>query len=231
MDPILKFCFFRISKTENIALSARKYRDLRLKALLASPASFSSTYEIESAFTDAEWIKLLTADGRETFICATICPQDDTQQGSHHAEWVGQVTIRGPLTHELSLQNCTLEEANASGTINGYERWQMLSLFTFSQFRGQGLGKRLCQETFGFIKAYRSQPDTAQVCLIVKSDNLTAIKLYERLGFHHAGRCTLVDALIANGEDLIPADISGPKYTDLTGSIMKYSIIRSKRFV
>lgn len=220
MDCNTDFTFFRISKTKDVAISARKYRDLRLRALQASPASFSSTYETEVAFTDDDWMGTLTSSGRETFICTAITRQDNVQQFSgDHANWVGQVTLRAPFSPECSEKN--MDPGNDN------ERWQMLSLFTCPEYRGQGLGKRLCQEVLDFIRGYRDQPKVAELSLIVKAHNTAAVRLYERLGFLHVRRCTLVEALIANGEGhLLPADRSAPKYTDLSGLLMKFSVLR-----
>lgn len=221
MDCNTDFNFFRISKTKDVATSARKYRDLRLQALQASPASFSSMYETEVAFTDDEWMGTLTSPGRETFICAAITRQDQNVQqfSGDPAKWVGQVTLRAPSSPECSEKN--MDPGNDN------ERWQMLSLFTCPEYRGQGLGKRLCQEVVDFIRGYRDQPKVAELSLIVKAHNTAAVRLYERLGFLHVRRCTLVEALIANGEShLLPADRSAPKYTDLSGLLMKFSVLR-----
>jgi ribosomal protein S18 acetylase RimI-like enzyme len=207
---------FRISKTEHVATSARNYRNLRLGALAASPASFASTQEIEAAFTDEEWIQSLTSPGRETFICAAIPPTGPTK-------WVGQVTLLGPLSTQPLSENHTPENAVPESD----ERWHMLSLFTFPEYRGQGLGVKLCQEVMRFIQDYRPQPETAQLDLIVKESNASAVRLYERLGFWHVRRCTLVEALIANGDGhLLPADRSAPKYTELGGLVMRIIISR-----
>ncbi|KAF3397479.1 hypothetical protein DPV78_007257 [Talaromyces pinophilus] len=102
MDCNTDFVFFRVSKSKGVATSARKYRDLRLEALKASPASFSSTYETEAAFTDDEWVGILTSLGRETFICAAITCQDNV---GGLAKWVGQVTLRAPCSPECSAQS------------------------------------------------------------------------------------------------------------------------------
>lgn len=70
MDSSYTYSFFPISKTNGINASVQKYRELRLKALKTSPGSFSSTYGIEAAFTDSDWVDCLTVPDREVFICA-----------------------------------------------------------------------------------------------------------------------------------------------------------------
>ncbi|KAJ5677633.1 uncharacterized protein N7477_003266 [Penicillium maclennaniae] len=220
-----EYSFFRISKIEGIQISIQKYRDLRLKALQTAPGSFSSTYEIESAFTEADWINILTAPDREIFICAAT-PLNQKSSDSD-AVWIGQVTLRGPL----SLENFILppESGEAPQKLDTEEeRWQMLSLFTLPEHRGHGLGARLCQNALDFLKTCRSSPPGVQVRLIIKQGNDIAVKLYERLGFSEAGLATLAEALVVNGDGhLLPEDRSGPKYNTRAGVIMIYRMSRS----
>ncbi|KAJ5165284.1 Acyl-CoA N-acyltransferase [Penicillium coprophilum] len=220
------YSFFRVSKTNEVESSAQKYRDLRLKALKTSPDSFSSTYEIESAFTDAEWIDRLTLPDRELFICAAT-PVTDDPSSPGSIEWIGQVTLRGPsfkADFELPVEAGQPPQRSDEEE----ERWQMLSLFTLSEYRGYGLGSKLCQEAINYLRSYRSFPRQVQVRLIVKAGNDVTVELYRRLGFIHAGKSTLVEALIANGDEhLVPKDLTSAKYSDRKGLIMISRISRS----
>lgn len=221
------YSYFRVSKTEDISASAQKYRELRLKALKTSPSSFSSTYDIEAAFTHANWIDRLTVPNREVFICAaTRHSNNNDLSSSEGAEWISQVTLRGPL----SATDFVLPEASGQPPQRPdeeEERWQMLSLFTLPEHRGKGLGGNLCQETLGFLRSYRASPPTVQVRLMVKPDNHTTVKLYRRLGFMEAGKCTLAEALVANGDGhLLPKDPDPVKYADRQGLIMISRISR-----
>lgn len=219
------YSFFRIIKTGEMHASAQKYRDLRLSALKTAPGSFASTYEIESAFTEADWINILTATHREDFICA-VTPLN---QESRHREatWIGQVTLRGPL----SLKDFTLSpESGEPLQKSDYEeeKWQMLSLFTLPEHRGNGLGATLCQKALDYLQTCRSSPSSVQVRLMVKPENHVTVKLYQRLGFSEAGWATLAEALTANGDvHLVLENISGPKYTSRVGLIMIYRMSRS----
>ncbi|KAL4736100.1 hypothetical protein BDV11DRAFT_21815 [Aspergillus similis] len=224
------YSFFRIDKDNAIASSAKKYKELRLQALSVAPTSFSSTYEIESALTDTEWVNRLAMVGRETFICAARPTKNNTSysQVSEQSIWVGQVTLRGPqspedfaLPDESGQKKLTKEEDK--------ELWQMLSLFTLPDHRGQGLGKRLCQEALNYLALYRESPRKVWVRLMVKPENHATVSLYRRLGFAEAGKCTLAEALVANGDkDLLPEDISGEKYSSRSGLIMMLEICRSR---
>ncbi|KAJ4329350.1 hypothetical protein N0V84_000245 [Fusarium piperis] len=216
------YSFFHISKTTSIKESAKLYRNLRLKALQTSPESFSSTYEIESAFTEADWIKRLLEEDRENFVCAAT----SHEAGSNPSvEWVGQLTIRGPVSGTDYL----LPEASGQpvpGLDEDEERWQMLSLFNLSEHRGKGLGQKLCQEALRHLQQTRKSPNIL-VRLMVKPQNTVTVHLYEKLGFVTVGKCTLAEALVANGDShLLPEDTSNPKYSTRTGLIMTLRVCR-----
>jgi ribosomal protein S18 acetylase RimI-like enzyme len=228
--PHYTYSFFRIAKDNDIESSAKKYKQLRLQALSVAPASFSSTYEIESTLTDTEWINRIATNGKETFICAAT-PTEESSPPHHRISdqsiWVGQVTLRGPQTAEDFI--LPEESGQKKPTAEGEEElWQMLSLFTLPDHRGQGLGKRLCQEALKYLASYRLSPSKVWVRLMVKPENHATVSLYRGLGFAEAGKCTLAEALIANGDkDLLPEDISGEKYSSRGGLIMILEICRS----
>ncbi|RSL92506.1 hypothetical protein CEP52_013770 [Fusarium oligoseptatum] len=96
----IDYSFFHVSKTTSIEKSAELYRNLRLKALQTSPESFSSTFDIESAFTEGDWIKRLLEEDRENFVCAATTRGADATTS---VEWVGQLTIRGPSVELTTL--------------------------------------------------------------------------------------------------------------------------------
>ncbi|RAL02358.1 GNAT family N-acetyltransferase [Aspergillus ibericus CBS 121593] len=188
-----------------ITTSAQKYKQLRLHALSVAPASFSSTYEIESALPEEGWVTRLTAGGKETFICAA------TSINNHATEKI------------LFLP----EESGQKTPSEDQELWQMLSLFTLPDHRGQGLGKKLCREALDYLVSHREAEREVCVRLMVKPENHATVRLYQGLGFVEAGKCTLAEAFIATGDrELPPKDISGEKYSSRTGLIMMLEIRR-----
>jgi ribosomal protein S18 acetylase RimI-like enzyme len=215
MASTYTYSFFRISKTDNIEASSQEYRDLRLNALKASPGSFASTYETESLFTDANWKNLITVPDRDVFICVATPVHDQSQ-----TKWIGQVTLRGPI----SKADFILPEESGQPVQkpnDEEECWQMLSLFTLPDHRGHGLGAKLCQNALDYLRSYRASPQGIQVRLMVKPENHVTVNLYKRLGFDLVGRATLVEALIANGDEhLLPDDRSSAKWSERTGLIM-----------
>ncbi|KAL1967367.1 hypothetical protein VTN77DRAFT_3151 [Rasamsonia byssochlamydoides] len=221
-----RYTYFRVPKDENIAESAQKYKELRLQALKLSPTSFSSTYKLEAAFTDPDWVSRLARDGIETFVCAA----HDQSHGSNQNQvnWVAQVTLRGPL----SAEDFILPPASGHPTPRldaEEERWQMLSLFVLPSHRGKGIGKALCREALRYLTSYQPHPTQVRVRLMIKPENHVVVNMYRQLGFAEAGRCTLAEALIANGDrELLPEGYSGDsKYTARSGLIMMVDLSRS----
>lgn len=218
---VMAYTYLRIDKDDNIAASAQKYKELRLQALKLTPTSFASTYEIESAFTDDEWISRLRRDGIETFIC------EHNQSG--HVEWVAQVTLRGPLPAEDFILPPASGQPMPRLDDAEEERWQMLSLFVLPSHRGKGIAKDLCREALQYLISYRPHPAHVRVRLMVKPENQATVRLYRQLGFVEAGRCTLAEALIANGDaDLLPEGYEGDaKYSVRSGLIMMVDLSRN----
>ncbi|KAG8158321.1 hypothetical protein KVR01_012082 [Diaporthe batatas] len=214
MASDFSYTFFRVSQTDQVKTSASQYRNLRLKALKTSPDSFSSTYEIEAAFNDEVWEHRLCEKGKETFICSA------SHNTSGDTEWVGQLTLRGPLSRaEYDLPNES-GQPPADQDMHA-ELWQMLSLFNLPDHRGRGLGKKLCQEALLYLENERTASSLV-VRLMVKPQNTATVHLYQGLGFKDAGRCTLAEALLANGDsNLLPKDYSTrSEYTTRSGLIM-----------
>ncbi|PKY04816.1 putative GNAT family acetyltransferase [Aspergillus campestris IBT 28561] len=226
MSTDYEYSFFRIAKEDVTASTAQKYKQLRLHALSVAPTSFSSTYEIESAFADTEWINRLTATGKETFICAATPTQNNDpsdSQSSLASTWIGQLTLRGPQ----SPSDFALPPESGQKSPTGEELWQMLSLFTLPEHCGRGLGKKLCQEALNYLASYKVSPREVLVRLMVKPENHATVSLYRGLGFAEVGKCTLAEALVANGDGhLLPGDVSGEKYSARSGLIMVLGIRR-----
>lgn len=221
------YIYSHIDKTSpEINSYAQKFKTLRLSALSSSPSSFSSTYEVESQHFDQWWKDRLLAVGRETFVCVA-CPEGQMNDGE--GEWVGQVTLLGPGTQS----NWGLpKEADQPKLLPDevQEKWQMLSLFTLSTYRGRGTGKRLCQAALQWLLESETRLEEGneheiarevQVRIMIKPENTLVLKMYQDLGFVDYGRCTLAEALKANGDgDMIPVGGDDEKFHRRSGLIM-----------
>ncbi|KAJ6092762.1 hypothetical protein N7486_008051 [Penicillium sp. IBT 16267x] len=220
------YVYFRVSKSDDLITSAHRYKELRLRALKLSPSSFASTYDLEATFPDEYWISRLTQTGRETFICAAIPTAEPNQVES---EWVAQVTFLGPQSIEdFTLPAVSGQPTPVSDEIE--ERWQMLALFTQSTHRGKGIAKALTRKALDYLVSYRNEPKCVSVRLMVKPGMVAAVNLYLQLGFIDVGKCTLAEALIANGDrELLPNDyLLQEKYTTRTGHLMIKQLSRDE---
>ncbi|KAJ6780089.1 hypothetical protein PWT90_01018 [Aphanocladium album] len=214
MTSNFTYSYFRIPKSNNLKTYAQQYRNLRLRGLEASPSSFASTYETEAAFTSTDWETRLSAADKQTFICVA------TSQGEQPvSEWVGQVTLRGPMSSaDFSLP---AEAGQLDANCKEEERWQLLGLFLLPDHRGGGRGKQLCQAALEYLGSYLSPPFQVHVRLMIKPDNQAIVRLYEGLGFTQTGNCTLEEAIRASGDGhLLPEDTSSETYSTRTGLIM-----------
>lgn len=220
----MEYSFIRIDRLDpNLPALAQKYKTLRLSALQQDPTLFSSTYEVESKFSDQNWISRLSDERKETLICVATPPGKSPEDG----EWVAQVTLLGPIS--ASSYDLPKESGQPPALPDDEEeKWQMLALYTLPDHRGKGLGKKLCKAAFNYLASVDNPPKKVLVRIMVKLENLTALGLYKSIGFVDAGRTTLEEALIANGDsDQVPiSDVDLGKYRTRRGRILTYSIER-----
>lgn len=172
--------------------------------------AFSSTYEIESTFTTTDWQIRLARPRIHTFVAVDLGDSEDWLE----AEWVGQVTVLGPVDQD------TFELSGVQGLASGSEsRWQMNALYVDPQARGRNVAKEL----IGAATIFVQNGGPAGVRIMIKPDNHTVRGLYSGVGFQEVGRCTLGEALRANGDaELIPEDeIDTPRFNTKGGLVME----------
>ncbi|SPO04665.1 related to GNAT family acetyltransferase [Cephalotrichum gorgonifer] len=219
----MEYHFIKVDREEpDIHTSATKYKALRLEALRQSPTAFSSTLEVESQFSDSVWISRLQNAEKETFVCVATAKDGQSQ-------WVGQVTLRGPVPAEEFLPPAGSEQPTPAPD-DEVEKWQMLSLYTLPSHRGMKLGSRLCEKAFEFLRSRDGEgARRIMVRIMVKPENVATLRLYDGLGFERAGYCTLEEALRANGDTgLIPAGTLDDHYTTRSGIVMVLPLERMR---
>jgi ribosomal protein S18 acetylase RimI-like enzyme len=218
------YTFIKIDQfASDLTLLSRRYRSLRLTALQQSPTSFSSTFENESKLPLEQWTSRLRSPGKEVFICVAH-PADPEQ----NEEWVGQVTLRGPLSSEAFSLQPQAGQPDFDPD-DAEEKWQLMSLYVAPEHRGKGLSKQLCREAIRHLVCLRREPCAVCLRAMVKPDNLTSLSLLKSLGFVEGGWCTLEEALRANGEgDALPMGQLGERFTTRSGSIMVLRFARAE---
>lgn len=190
---------------------ASKFAALRLHALKESPKAFSSTYEIESRFTPIDWQTRLARPTVHTFVAVDLVGSETWLK----ADWVGQVTALGPVDRR------TFELSEVQGLGSGSEsRWQMNALYVDPRARGRNVAKELIAAATAFAQS----EGPARVRIMIKPDNHTVRGLYTGLGFQEVGKCTLGEALRANGDaELIPVEeVDTAKFNTKSGLVMEF---------
>jgi GNAT superfamily N-acetyltransferase len=202
---------------------AGKFASLRLSALTVSAPAFSSTFEIESALTASDWIARVQRPSVSHLIAVAYASDTSSElQTIDRGDWIGSATLIGPITKEAY-------ELRESGgpEIGGDDvetRWQMTAVFNAPQHRGKGIAKMLINGALEFA-AKESKGREYRTRIMIHPRNVVVKKLYEGLGFVDAGKCTLAEAYISNGDaNMLPLDggTSAPeKYLNRLGTVME----------
>lgn len=219
------------SDSADTATYAEAYSQLRLKGLQQSPGSFSSTFEEELRLSNDEKIERLLRKKRSVIIAA-VDSGDSTPLCSQ--EWVGSVTILGPMTRDEylapfadkdlksqwpSLATTTKSAASNSKTIS---YWHMTALYVDATHRRQGLAKKLCDAAFQMIEQ-ETEHSLHELRIIIKHGNFGVAQMYEALDFAAIElNATLAEAVTASGEADVEAEVLArePKYLVREGLIM-----------
>lgn len=192
---------------------AQLYTALRIAALERSPHAFSSTTAIESQLTTSEKLARLEEPQKSIFVCVN----EET------GDWVGQVTLIGPLSRSEFDRPFQILPGTASakspslkdGPDDKY--WHMTALYVDDRIRGRGLARLLCDECFRYI-------GSGQLRIIIKPDNTVVLEMYKRMGFEiQEDKAALLEAIHASrdGVDKLPPDASTTStYTQRGGVVM-----------
>jgi GNAT superfamily N-acetyltransferase len=202
---------------------AGKFASLRLSALTVSAPAFSSTFEIESGFNAPDWIARLQRPLVHYLIAvAYVADTSLEHQSIDKGDWIGSATLIGPITKAAYT---IVESGGPAPEGDDVEsRWQMTAVFNAPQHRGKGIAKMLIRGALNFA-THESKGRKSRTRIMIHPRNIVVKKLYEGLGFEDAGKCTLAEAYISNGDsNMLPSDggKSDPeKYLNRLGTIME----------
>ncbi|KAE8452150.1 hypothetical protein EG329_001617 [Mollisiaceae sp. DMI_Dod_QoI] len=203
---------------------AGKFASLRLSALTVSATAFSSTFEIESAFTSFQWIERLRRPLVHTFVAVAYGSGTAPEQQTIDAgDWIGSATLLGPFSKEM------YELPESGGPVIESDevesRWQMTAVYNSPEHRGRGIAKMLINGALEFAARQGGKRKSSRIRIMIHPKNIVVKKLYEGLGFVDAGTTTLAEAYFSNGDmELLPPDggASDPgKYHTRAGIIME----------
>ena len=206
MSYIYKIHHLPTSDPALLAFLAGKFAALRLSALTVSASSFSSTFEIESAFNAPHWVKRLQRPSTHFFIAVAYSPNAPPEQQTIDAgDWVGSVTLLGAFPKDK------FELTKSGGTVIGEDdvesKWQITAVYSSPGHRGKGLAKLLIRGAEEFATREAGERKRCRMRIMIHPDNAVVKKLYYDLGFVDAGMCTLAEAYISNGDsEMLPPD-------------------------
>ena len=114
--------------------------------------------------------------------------------------------MRGPTP--TSLYELKESGGPVLGSDDVESKWQMSFLYANPEHRGKGLAKRLIEGGLAYAAANGGEGvSRARVRIMYSPYNETVKSLYSGLDFQAAGRVTLAEAFVTNGdENLLPED-------------------------
>lgn len=196
-----------------------RYKNVRLHGLRVDPLSFSSTYEEESQFTDDTWLSRVQNPLGKTFVsavephqqCANELPthssetenKDAVLRGLLQKEWVGIVTLLGPVRFPSELEgqhsdimpwDVYINHGKYSLVMTDLDRdhfkgahvvYLIVGMFVQPHARRRGHARRLVEAT---IKTVHNEATAlgavkASITVQVEPSNVNARRLYENVGF------------------------------------------------
>lgn len=187
---------------------AGKFSALRLSALVESPNSFASTFEVESLYSASVWLSRFSRPKLHYFLA--VAHSVSSPPESHTIDTgllVGSVQLYGPSPASFF----TLPLGGAPPPLPDAQelKYQMIALYSSSLHRRKGLAKMLIQ---GAIESARKQAqgkgkENVRIRVFLHPENLTVKTLYRSVGFVETGFCTLAEAVVQNGDpESLPED-------------------------
>ena len=136
----------------------REAKQLRLEALLAEPTAFASSYEDELAFSDDLWIARLTTAFERDGNMTFFAEVEGELIGMAGADWSSKAKLRHMA--------------------------EIYGVYVSPRWRGRRIGARILRR---LIDELRSSGQIEKASLTVSTDSLSAVRLYEKLGFERVG--------------------------------------------
>ncbi len=175
---------------------------LRLAALQNSPARLASDYTYESAYTESDWMAILTDPMKHHLICVAHGP-DAVDRTLNSGTWVGMLCLRGPLS------KTQFDFAGRVGPELGPDeretRWRGMGLYLERAHRASAAHMKIHEALLAFVRAFTDEnlPVTvrtngmenekhARICgTVMRSEGSQMLKtMYETWGMYEVGRIT-----------------------------------------
>jgi GNAT superfamily N-acetyltransferase len=208
MDPTatsdLHYTVLRIpTNSPHIADFVAKFRDTKLAALKADPASFYQRHDVESLHPLSVWHARLTSQ-RTCLVCvATKVPVSSSEDALLNGEWAGFAAARGPLSFEEYYSSPDMGQPVPKDPESEL-RWHVYDLYTAPLHRGHGVATKLGKGLTAVVAEDTQAMNDgvikrARLRLIVHPKSTWLVKGYLNGGFEKSGTVTLREGLVANG--------------------------------
>jgi ribosomal protein S18 acetylase RimI-like enzyme len=195
------------SKASSLDFDVKASQELRLQALQNDPASFTSSYTIESQQPLSFWINRLRNPQAKTF---ALVKRDSEAQSYHvpgytpQRPWVGMLVLLGPKAVDPdAFDNASSYKAVIADSSPGSEEAQsgkigsqtcpansalaytIVAVYVAPEARGKGLAKRLMRSALVAVEQDLAQRGSRKaICTISVAKGLVAArKTYESMGF------------------------------------------------
>ncbi|KAJ9625808.1 hypothetical protein H2203_004571 [Taxawa tesnikishii (nom. ined.)] len=212
MEPVSAHLIYKTylldSSSPNIAFLAGKYAALSQLALTTDPEAFGVAYLTEGAFSPADYIARVRRPQVSIFICVGH-PEglDPALYDIEHGHWVGMVTQIGPTPKSIYFSPESGCPEPGDDTVE--TKWHHTTMWVNPAHRGKGVAGQLINTAIeAAVQASRDDPSgtVKQVRMreFTGPDNETSKALYGSRGFSITGKCTIREAMVANGNPDLP---------------------------
>jgi ribosomal protein S18 acetylase RimI-like enzyme len=195
------------SEASSLDSSVKAFRELRLQALQTDPASFTSSYTIESQQPHAFWINRLQNPKAKTFVLVKRASEAQSYRVSGYMPqmpWVGMLVLLGPKAVDPdTFDNASSWKAIIAGSSPPNEKPQsedtktqsfpassalaytIVAVYIAPEARGKGLAKKLMRSALAAVEHDLAQKGSNKaICTIAVAKGLVpATKTYKSMGF------------------------------------------------
>lgn len=210
----LQYYFIRIPfPSPRLVDLATKFRATKLAALESDPTAFAVQHAEESSHPITLWEQRLAAPTINV-VCIVMTPEQqalDKETLLLSGNWVGTAFIRGPLPY--SVFHIAESEQPVPEDPSLETRWHLGNVYISPAHRGRGLAKKIVHACIDEARQITRELAggngnmQTRVRLFCDPTKTQVVSLYRGLGFQDAGKCTLQDAFVANGDAvLVPND-------------------------
>lgn len=165
--------------SESVCQWAPRFIDFRLTALKSAPKNFTSSYELEAAIPEHEWVSTLSKPAFRVLLC-TPRHAGDAATPVWDREWAGILCIYGPQYEHQAEDNCTTSTWYlGSGFVIPSHRGNrvVLELFLFGAQQARNIDLRLHQQ-----RQFQTAGCRTRVQIIARADEPKVIDYYSTTG-------------------------------------------------